>query len=324
MNNNRKALVVGINYYDNCNCLKGCVNDAKLMESTLSRNEDGSPNFATKSLLANNELSRVTRGMLKDAIEELFKGDSDVAVLYIASHGHVESTGGYVITSEVSRGDDGLSMNDIITAANKSHAKSRVIILDCCHAGAIGDLANFPGTAMLNEGVTILAGSTSEQYSMEENGFGLYTHLFAEALNGAAANLVGDVTPGSAYALIDQTLGPWQQRPVFKTNVKNFVSLRKAKPPVDTSELRQLATLFPNPDYDYPLDPSYEPESDNPDKEHTEKFKILQHFNRVNLVVPFGEPADRNHMYFAAMDSKGCRLTALGKHYWNLVKKGHI
>jgi len=40
-----------------------------------------------------------------------------------------------------------------------------------------------------------------------------------DALGGAAANLVGDVTPGSVYAHIDQSLGPWAQRPVFKTNV---------------------------------------------------------------------------------------------------------
>ena len=43
---------------------------------------------------------------------------------------------------------------------------------------------------------------------------------------------VGDITPGSVYAHIDQSLGPWAQRPVFKTNVKTFVSLRKTEPPI--------------------------------------------------------------------------------------------
>lgn len=324
MNCNRKALVVGINYYDNgCN-LCGCVNDAKRMETVLSRNEDGSPNFAVKSLLASDETSRITRRQLKDSVEDLFKDDSEVALLYVASHGFVDSTGGYLVTSDVCEGDEGLSMDDVLKFANSSRAKSKVIILDCCHAGRMGNIANLPNSAMLNEGVTILAGSTAEQYTSEKCGFGVYTSLLADALNGAAANLVGDVTPGSAYALIDQTLGPWEQRPVFKTNVKNFVSLRRAKPPLKMEELRQLTTLFPNPDYDYPLDPSYEPESGCPREENTAKFKVLQHFNRVNLVVPFGESAERNHMYFAAMDSKSCRLTALGRHYWNLVKKGCV
>ena len=51
-----------------------------------------------------------------------------------------------------------------------------------------------------------------------------------------------------------------------------------------------------------------------------EKFEILQKYNRVNLVVPVEE----KHMYYAAMNSKGCRLTPLGIHYWNLVNKNRI
>ena len=40
-------------------------------------------------------------------------------------------------------------------------------------------------------------------------GAGVFTTLFVDALGGAAANLIGDVTPGSVYAHIDQSLGPW-------------------------------------------------------------------------------------------------------------------
>jgi len=29
-------------------------------------------------------------------------------------------------------------------------------------------------------------------------------------------------------------------------------------------------------------------------------------------------------MYYAAINSTGCRLTPLGKHYWSLVKAGRI
>ena len=40
----------------------------------------------------------------------------------------------------------------------------------------------------------------------------------------------------------------------------------------------------------------------------------------VGLVCPVGE----EHMYYAAMNSKSCKLTPLGQHYWNLVKSGKI
>ena len=324
MTNNRKALVVGINYYDNINNLCGCANDAQQMHIVLNRNEDESLNFTVATLIAKDVSTRVTCGQLKDAIEELFKGDSEVALLYVASHGYVDSSGGYIIASDSNRGDDGLAMDIVLKYANESKAKNRVIILDCCHAGCMGNIANFPGSAILGDGVTILAASTEEQNSSEDHGSGVFTGLLVDALKGSAANLVGEVTPGSAYALIDQTLGPWNQRPVFKTNVKSFVSLRKAKAPLELAELHQLTRLFPKPDYDFPLDPTFEPESGEGQKANMKKFEVLQRFNRVNLVVPYGLPKKKSHMYFAAMMKKGCRLTALGRHYWNLVKKGAI
>jgi hypothetical protein len=89
-------------------------------------------------------------------------------------------------------------------------------------------------------------------------GGGLYNPLRRQPED--AANLIGDVTPGSVYAHIDQSLGPWAQRPVFKTNVKTFVSLRKAAPPIALADLQALATHFPEPDFKFQLGPEYEPE----------------------------------------------------------------
>ena len=74
----------------------------------------------------------------------------------------------------------------------------------------------------------------------------MFTSLFVDALNGSAANLVGDITPGSVYAHIDQSLGPWAQRPVFKTNVKTFVSLRKAEPPIALADLAGIDEALPD------------------------------------------------------------------------------
>jgi len=37
---------------------------------------------------------------------------------------------------------------------------------------------------------------------------------------------------------------------------------------------------------------------------------------RIGLVEPVGA----EHMYFAAIESKSCALTAVGRHYWNLIK----
>jgi hypothetical protein len=47
-------------------------------------------------LAATDDASAVERGTLKDRISELFAGDSEIALLYFAGHGHIEATGGYL------------------------------------------------------------------------------------------------------------------------------------------------------------------------------------------------------------------------------------
>ncbi len=316
----RKALIVGIDYYENVNRLHGCVNDAYAVKNVLERHGDGSPNFGVNAVVASDASSRLERRRLKELVSELFRDDADIALFYFSGHGYIESTGGYLITSECSDGDDGFSMNELLTIANASKAKNKMVILDCCHSGMAGNPANAQDKSFLSEGVTILTASAKDQYSLESGGSGVFTSLLVDALNGSASNLVGDITPGSVYAHIDQSLGPWEQRPMFKTNVKRFISLREVQPPIALEDLRRINKLFPDTTYTFPLDPSFEPTSDVRNNENTETFALLQKYNRVNLVKPVNE----EHMYFAAMNSTGCRLTVLGAHYWNLVSKNRI
>lgn len=166
--------------------------------------------------------------------------------------------------------------------------------------------------------MTILTASTKGQYATEENGGGLFTGLLVDALGGAAANLLGAITPGSVYAHIDQSLGSWSQRPVFKTNVKTLVSLRKVQPPLPLGDLQRIAEFFPEPGYEFQLDPAYEPEHPSAHPEKTAVFKVLQRYTRVNLAVPVGTA----HPYHAAIESRSIKLTALGEHYRRIVAKG--
>ncbi|QOT19785.1 caspase family protein [Paenarthrobacter sp. YJN-5] len=327
----RKALVVGIDYYENVTPLHGCVNDAYAVNSVLERHADGTLNFANPKLLTGTGPdSLVDRVALKTAVRELFTGDAEIALFYFSGHGYLEDTGGYLCASDAQSGDDGLSLNEVMTLANQSPATNKVIILDSCHSGAAANTAVGGQQADIRDGVTILSASTAEQYALASGGSGVFTNLLVDALNGAAANLVGDITPGSVYAHVDQSLGPWQQRPVFKTNVKSFVSLRRTAPPIALSELQQLTEIFPSADYQLPLDPSYEPDRSreqlenpdipDPDPVKNATFEVLQRYVKVNLVRPVGAA----HMYFAAMESKACELTVLGEHYWKLVKQSRI
>ena len=55
-------------------------------------------------------------------------------------------------------------------------------------------------------------------------------------------------------------------------------------------------------------------------EENTRIFSDLQKLEGIGLVIP----VDEEHMYFAAMNSKSCELTAIGKQYWRLVKEKRI
>lgn len=321
----RKALVVGINYYAHGGPLYGCVDDAHAVKSVLERNSDGTVNFAAKLLSGTGPTDVVTRFDLKEQIRELFAGDNDIALFYFAGHGHIETTGGYLLASDAKSDDDGVPLGDVITYANGSPSRNKIIVLDSCHSGIAGASPTEATIAQLKEGLTILTASTAEQYATEKNGAGVFTTLLIDALSGAACNLLGDVTPGGVYAHIDQSLGPWDQRPVFKTNVKSFVSLRKVQPPIDLVDLQRITEFFPSPGFEFQLDPSFEPERPTPapatlpppEPKNTARFAVLQKYNRVNLVVPVDAP----HMWHAAMGGKTCKLTVLGEHYRRLVEQ---
>lgn len=320
----KKALIVGIDYYENITSLKGAVKDACRVKDILEYNDDETVNFKTpKLMLGSDEKNSVTRADIRSAAEELFAEDAEVALFYFSGHGYIDATGGFLCASDCVDGDDGLSLHDVMSFANESRARNKIILIDSCHSGAAGRSSTSSDIAEIKEGVTILTASTDKQYAVENEEGGVFTTLLVDALSGSAANLVGDVTPGSIYAHIDQSLGTWDQRPVFKTNVKRFVSLRKASSPIQLKSLRKLTELFKNYDMELSLDPAYEPErsqiktSVQPDPSKTADFAILQELVAVNLVEPVGA----QHMWHAAMNSKACRLTVLGQHYWKLVSR---
>lgn len=317
----KKALIVGLNNYPGCK-LEWCDNDAIAMKELIETNGDGSPNFDVLSII-----DSCTKHNLRSAIEKLFADDADVALLYFSGHG-ADLDGGYLCTTDFSETDYGVRMTDVLEWANKSHCKNKVIILDCCFAAKMGTSILLNNNSVLGEGVTIIAASQSWQTSAENANIqhGVFTELLIQGLKGGAADIGGNITPASLYSFVDQSLGAWQQRPVFKTNISQFLPLRTIQAKVPKSMLRKLSFYFKNPTDEYKLNPSYE-YTNEPEIEHqiiepyakaenVAIFKELQLFESVGLVEPVGT----EHMYFAAMENKSCKLTALGLHYWRLSK----
>ena len=204
-------------------------------------------------------------------------------------------------------------------------------LIEQCFSGKMGTIpAINQNTSFINEGVTILTACNPEETAIEVGGHGLFTSLLIDALQGGAADITGNITPGGIYAYIDKALGPWEQRPIFKTNVTHFTSLRYVSPQVDIGIIRKICEYFPSASSLVDVNPSFEP-TNSPDVQHkvikpyanptnTRIFSDLQKLEGIGLVIPVGE----EHMYFAAMNSKQCALTSVGKHYWRLVKEHYI
>lgn len=315
----RKAVMIGINDYPN-NPLEACVPDANRMFNILSKNHDESPNFSCKKYVSTE--TKVTKAALKDIIVELFDTNCEVALFYFSGHGFEgnKKIKASLVTQLPDQSDVGVELEFLMEKANDSKAKQVVIILDCCFSGAAGNLKFLDNLTVLRKGVSILTSSHESQVSFESPTGGILTDIVVEALEEGAADTLGFVTVAGIYEFADKLLGPWDQRPLFKANIESMIPLRKSKPKIDMETLRKLPTLFPKADYIFPLDPSYEPEAEPKGHDNEGTFSQLQKYNRNGLLLPIGE----EHMYFAAINSKSCELTPLGKYYWKLLKENKI
>lgn len=314
----RRALIIGIDDYPGCP-LNGCVTDALKLEKVLSRHHDGKINFQCKVFTS--PPTKIDRPFLRKRISELFMQPADVAFLHFSGHGTINALGGYLVTTDYCEYDVGVPMSEVLAFANDSQVREVFITIDCCHSGAFGTIPVISNDKIiLSEGVSVITATRSGQEALEEGGEGIFTSLLVEALEGGAAALLGEVTAASVYAYIDNALGAWDQRPLFKANVSRFTKLREAAPRFSIGLLKKLINYFPLPAENYPLSPDYEPTEKVYDPNKGKIFRDLITLRHAGLVEPIGE----EHMYFAAINSKACALTSLGKYYWRLVNENKI
>lgn len=331
----KRALVVGIDGYGAPNGLQGSVNDALSISTMLEKHEDQSPNFDVKCITS--DTMDVTTKVLNEALTKLFKSEgANTALFYFAGHGVMNEGAGeaFLVSQDGVEPTWGISLTQILNLANRadSDIKSKIILIDSCRAGFIGEisaLGDSAGVSHIGNGVTILAACHRNGTAAETNNHGKFTDLLLDGLNGAASDVLGRVTPAALYSHVDQTLGAWEQRPIYKANVQSFVTLREVAPKVPREILRKLPEYFPKADSMYQLDPSHEPDRSSEserlshikvDNDKEKVYRDLQKCCSGSLVTP----VDHEHMWHAAIYSGKCKLTAVGAHYHRLAKNGQI
>ncbi|MDQ5987300.1 MAG: hypothetical protein CSYNP_03040 [Syntrophus sp. SKADARSKE-3] len=199
------ALVIGINDFTNPKLrLNYPVSDAELFATTLEKASAGLfdkvniRKLTTREATTNLSIIREIKSFQSLRPDDLF-------VFYIASHGTVDEGEYFLMTSNVGSlrmeklRTDAISQNMLKELIANIPATKKLIIIDTCNAGALGEAIQ---VAMLTRGMsedtalkilsravgsTILSASTSVQEALEGyDGHGLFTYILAEGLKGKA------------------------------------------------------------------------------------------------------------------------------------------
>jgi hypothetical protein len=218
-------------------------------------------------------------------------------------------------------------MSELVSRANRFSRDSRrnvLIILDCCYAGAAGTdeevVGNLENEARLREGVTILAAARPRQKAVEVAGHGAFTRLVLGALEGGAADVRGRVSAASIYAYAEGVLGGLDQRPIYKSHAASLDPVRLCPAAVPDEILRRLTELFPHPDDEHRLAPSYEWTNAAAVQAHVALFKTFKRLQVARLL----RCSSGVDMFDTAMASETVLLTPLGRFYWELAHAGEI
>jgi hypothetical protein len=314
----RKALLIGIDAYQNFSKLSGCVADAKRMCEVLVRHEDKTRNYDCQ-LYTSSRKQPINGTFLKQKWNELFEDFTGDILFYYSGHG-AQDRASHFATRDGNSTIPGLAMDDLLLLVNTSQAQEIVLILDCCYAGSFGNPALLSSNAFIREGVTILAASSAKGLAKEKAGRGVFTELVISALSGGAADVRGDVSPAAVYAYVDQALGAWDQRPIYKSYTSRTSPLRRCKGQVPHELFMELPQLFKKPDLPHRMNPSYEHTHKTAKDENVaifNRFKILRDARLLKTV-------DGKDLFYTALGSGSAVLTPLGQFYWRLAKADRL
>jgi hypothetical protein len=194
-----------------------------------------------------------------------------------------------------------------------------VIVLDCCHSGQIGNITDGEGFNRVSIGpnVTILAGSGATQKSAEDWEHSVFTALMLEALNGGASDVRGEVSAAAMYAYLEQSLGPWDQRPVYKSYARTLKPLRRCAPGVPDLVLARLPEWFKRADSEYRIDPRYEYTHETADESLVKIFDQFKLLRNARLLTT----ENQKDLYFTALESGKVMLTPQGRLFWKRAKR---
>ncbi len=249
----RWAVLIGVNrYVDQAGIgnLKYCVGDMKLLYQTLTSPKGG---FDRRNVLlmtdgAREPIHRPTRDNLVTQIPlwlEQARPEDDVLIAF-SGHGIFEAGKGYLLPSSARITNLRLTAIPLETVRewmDACKAKRKILILDCCHAGA-GKApdkmdSRFMSEIEKGEGFVRLASCRQNQKSNEDDqvGHGVFAYYLCEGLRGAADyDRDGRIDVDEAYRYAYDQVRVWAHRKGLRQN------------PVKSGKVEGLITMTYTPE----------------------------------------------------------------------------
>lgn len=233
------GLVVGINQYENIANLSSATNDARDIAAVV---RSGAVPSQIKVLLD----GEATKETILNELKALASSATarDTATVFFSGHGFRRTSAAddraYFCPVDASLDDlDRTCLtNDEFTAALRATKSERlVVILDTCHAGAIGEPRNCrPLTADLMErdldslvegaGRVVLAASRPEEAAWELAGMrnGLFTSFVLRALRGDVARPDGSIWVSDVFSYVSRQVRAFGHQHTFQKHIgEDFV-----------------------------------------------------------------------------------------------------
>lgn len=243
------AIVVGINQYATTP-LQFAVQDAIAIADVL---EKCVPPFQV-TLLTDEQ---ATGEQISAALDALDADENGTAVIYFAGHAGLTEEDARFLPFDATSWDECVAFDEIATAAKRVlHGKrSIVVILDCCHAGAL-EIDTFfsqknyreaiSGTLKDVNAASLLActvgASAREDAAL---GHGVFTYFILRGMNGAAADSDGVVSTDGLYRYVSKEMEQLSYgKPAHKASVSGrFRITTTASRPSSPASIQHAMTV---------------------------------------------------------------------------------
>ncbi len=245
------VLAIGITQYKNVSKLEFSANDARSVAKAYR--EVGGLSEKSIKLLVDDEAQKpneINVPKMESAITAFLKGQTkqSTAVLFFAGHGFRVKSDFYLVGNEFSDESPeatGLPLGKLRSMLMDCQAKTKVVILDCCHSGSFGSASTELATTLRSvPGCVAITASRPEQESLETSELrsGVFTHWLVRGMRGDAnAKVDGRIDAMELFDYVSNRVSKGtdgMQAPAISldqsSEIPTIIELRRPDRPSDT------------------------------------------------------------------------------------------